>query len=65
MMQNFMAEAATTTQNPAGRSTNQGYNAYPGHAAYASPHSNTGGQPGHAAPGPDFGLAAYDNSYGY
>ncbi|KAG2719067.1 hypothetical protein I3843_03G241700 [Carya illinoinensis] len=64
LIQNFMAEAATSTQNPTGRSTNQGYNAYPGHAAYASPQSNTGGHTGHAAPGPDFGLA-YGNSYGY
>lgn len=63
MMQNFMAEAASSTQNPTGGSMGQGYNAYPSHgSAYKSPQS-TSGHAGHA-PTSDYGLV-YGNSYGY
>ncbi|KAB1208873.1 hypothetical protein CJ030_MR6G011309 [Morella rubra] len=63
MIQNFMAEAASSTQNPTGGSMGQGYNAYPSHgSAYKSPQS-TSGHAGHA-PTSDYGLV-YGNSYGY
>jgi hypothetical protein len=66
MMQNFMAEAAssTHTQNPAGGSISQGYNAYPSYGpSYASPLPTTAGHTGHA-PAPDYGLV-YGNNFGY
>lgn len=66
LIQNFMAEAAssTHTQNPAGGSISQGYNAYPSYGpSYASPLPTTAGHTGHA-PAPDYGLV-YGNNFGY
>lgn len=63
MMQNFIAEAASSAQNPTGGSISQGYNDYPVHGpAYTSPQS-TAGHAGHH-PAPDYGLV-YGNNYGY
>ena len=64
MMQNFMAEAASSTQNPAGGSICQGYNAFPSYGhSYATSKPTTAGHTGHA-PAPDYGLV-YGNDYGY
>ncbi|KAJ7977291.1 flowering locus K-likey domain-like [Quillaja saponaria] len=63
LVQNFMAEAASSTQEHMG-SIGQGYNSYPANApVYASPPSSTGGHVGHA-PGADYGPI-YGSSYGY
>ncbi|XP_052169933.1 flowering locus K homology domain-like [Diospyros lotus] len=62
LIQNSMAEAASTTQNPAAPPASQAYN-YPGHGpVYASPPSNPGGHPGHAPA--DYG-SVYGTNYGY
>ncbi|KAE7997738.1 hypothetical protein FH972_002343 [Carpinus fangiana] len=63
LIQNFIAEAASSAQNPTGGSISQGYNDYPVHGpAYTSPQS-TAGHAGHH-PAPDYGLV-YGNNYGY
>ncbi|XP_059625981.1 flowering locus K homology domain-like isoform X2 [Cornus florida] len=64
LIQNFIAEAASTAQNPTGAPTGQGYNTYPGHGpVYGSPPSNPSGHPGHAPTG-DYG-SVYGTNYGY
>lgn len=64
MMQNFMAEAASSTQNPAGGSIIQGYNDFPSYGpSYASSKPTTARHTGHAR-APDYGLV-YGNDYGY
>ncbi|XP_042486706.1 flowering locus K homology domain-like [Macadamia integrifolia] len=62
LIQNFMAEAAASTQNPVGGSTDQGYNSFPAHGStYTSPPSNTG-HAGNTAGG--YG-SVYGANYGY
>ncbi|XP_030967386.1 flowering locus K homology domain-like isoform X1 [Quercus lobata] len=64
LIQNFMAEAASSTQNPAGGSICQGYNAFPSYGpSYATSKPTTAGHTGHA-PAPDYG-SVYGNDYGY
>ncbi|XP_038717964.1 flowering locus K homology domain-like isoform X2 [Tripterygium wilfordii] len=64
LIQNFIAEAASSGQNPAGGSISQGYNTYPGHGAvYASPPPDAAGHAAYAPSG-DYG-SVYGNSYGY
>lgn len=63
-MQNFMAEAASATQDPMGGSVSQGYSAYPTNApVYASPPAGTAAHTGHA-PSADYGPG-YGTNYGY
>ncbi|CAK9150043.1 unnamed protein product [Ilex paraguariensis] len=62
--QNFIADAASAAQNPAGGPPGQGYNSYPSHVpVYASPPSNATGHTGHAPAG-DYG-SVYGANYGY
>ncbi|KAF8392262.1 hypothetical protein HHK36_022604 [Tetracentron sinense] len=62
LIQNFMAEAAGSTQHPTGGSSNQGYNSFQAHGStYASPPSNTV-HAGHTTGG--YG-SAYGTNYGY
>lgn len=69
-MQNFIVEAASSTQNPAGGSVSQGYSSYQAHGpVYASPASNNTSQAGYASqagyePSGDY-SSVYDSSYGY
>ena len=64
LMQNFMAEAASATQDPMGGSVSQGYSAYPTTApVYAPPPTSAGGHTGHA-PSADYGPV-YGTNYGY
>ncbi|KAH1258382.1 hypothetical protein AAZX31_03G141700 [Glycine max] len=65
LVQNFMAEAASATQDPMGGSVSQGYSAYPTTApVYAPPTSaGGGGHTGHA-PSADYGPL-YGTNYGY
>ena len=61
LMQNFMAEAASATQDQMGGSVSQGYNSYPTNApVYASPPSSAAGH----APSADYGPV-YGTNYGY
>ncbi|KAF8394327.1 hypothetical protein HHK36_020535 [Tetracentron sinense] len=61
-LQNFMAEAAGSTQSAMGGPTDQGYNSFPAHGSmYGSPPSNPG-HPGHTAGGYGSG---YGTNYGY
>lgn len=63
-LQNFMAEAASATQDHMGGSINQGYNSYPTNApVYASPPSSATGHTGHP-PSADYGPV-YGTNYGY
>jgi len=63
-MQNFMAEAASATQEHMGGSMNQGYNSYPTSApVYASPPSSAAAHAGHV-PSADYGPV-YGTNYGY
>ncbi|KAK1295642.1 hypothetical protein QJS10_CPB15g01945 [Acorus calamus] len=61
LIQNFMAEAAGSAQNPVGP-PDQGYNSYPSHGSmYQSPQTN----PGHVGP-PGGGYGSmYGANYGY
>ncbi|CAJ1968990.1 unnamed protein product [Sphenostylis stenocarpa] len=64
LVQNFMAEAASATQDHMGGSMNQGYNTYPTNApVYASPPSSAAGHAGHV-PTADYGPV-YGTNYGY
>ncbi|KAG4913208.1 hypothetical protein AAZX31_19G148100 [Glycine max] len=64
LVQNFMAEAASATQDPMGGSVSQGYSAYPTTApVYAPPPTSAGGHTGHA-PSADYGPV-YGTNYGY
>ncbi|XP_020233336.1 flowering locus K homology domain [Cajanus cajan] len=64
LVQNFMAEAASATQDHMGGSINQGYNSYPTNApVYASPPPSAGGHAGHV-PSADYGPV-YGTNYGY
>ncbi|OVA05309.1 K Homology domain [Macleaya cordata] len=63
LIQNFMAEAAGSTQNPVSGSTDAGYSNYPSQGSmYSSPPSNSG-HTGHNAGGGGYGL--YGTNYGY
>ena len=64
MIQNFMAEAAGSTQDHMGGSINQGYNAYP--PANAPVYSSApSGASAHAGSAPaDYGTV-YGSNYGY
>lgn len=64
MVQNFIADAANNSQNPAGGPPGQGYNPYSSHGpVYGSSAPNATGHAGHAPPG-DYG-SVYGSSYGY
>ncbi|KAF7818400.1 flowering locus K homology domain-like [Senna tora] len=64
LVQNFMAEAASSAQDHMGGTIGQGYNSYPANApVYASPPSSAGGHTGHA-PAADYGPV-YGTNYGY
>lgn len=63
LLQNFIADAASSMQNSAGGPPVQGYNPYPHGPVYSSPSSNNSG---HANPGPPGDYSSvYGPSYGY
>lgn len=63
-MQNCIADAASSAQNPAGGPPMQGYNPYPSHGpVYGSSMSSAVEQPGHVPAG-DYGPM-FGASYGY
>lgn len=63
LIQNFIADVATSMQNSAGGPPAQGYNPYPHGPVYSSPQSNNAGHANHAPPG-DY-SSVYGASYGY
>ncbi|KAH6824008.1 RNA-binding KH domain-containing protein [Perilla frutescens var. hirtella] len=64
LIQNSIADAMSSAQNPSGGPPMQGYNPYPSHGpVYGSSTSNAAGQASHVPAG-DYG-SMYDASYGY